>query len=82
MFSKWKAMSTDPKITEDERKKLAVWTFPIPITFTQLVQDVNDNPEFKYPADMDEVVFKVTNGTRKAQTQFAFMGEIQIRCPK
>ena len=81
MFSEWKAMALDPKITESERKKIATWTFPIPITFTQLNKNVNDNEDFVYPADMDEVVFKVTNGTRKAQTQFAFLGEIQIQCP-
>ena len=81
IFSEWKAMSVNPRITERERTKLATWTYPVPITFTNLFEDVNNNEDFAYPADLDEVVFKVTNGTRKAQTQFAFFGEIE-RCPK
>ena len=76
MFSKWKAMALTSKITEAERTKLATWTYPVSTTFTHLWADVNNNEDFVYPADMDEVVFKVVNGSRKAKNQFAFIGKI------
>ena len=69
-------MSVTSKITEKERSKLATWSYPVPSTYTLLKNDVNDNENFVYPADMDEVVFKVTNGSRSAQNQFAFLGNI------
>ena len=69
-------MALTSKITEEERAKLAAWTYPVSSTFTHIYTDMNENANYVYPTDMDEVVFKVTNGTRKAQTQFAFLGKI------
>ena len=76
MFSEWKAMVLNSSITEAERTKLATWTYPVSSVFTNIFTNVNGNKDFVYPADMDEVVFKVTNGSRKAKNQFAFIGMI------
>ena len=69
-------MALTSKITEKERSKLAAWAYPVSSTFTYIHKDMNENANYVYPADMDEVVFKVTNGTRKAKDQFAFLGKI------
>ena len=74
--SEWKALSLNPRITESERTKLATWHYPVPSTFTKIYKSINENENYVYPADMDEVVFKVTNGSRKGQNQFAFLGKI------
>ena len=69
-------MAVDSVIPESERSMFATWTYPVSSTFTHIYSDENLKETFVYPADMDEVVFKVTNGTRKALNQFAFLGKI------
>lgn len=69
-------MAISSKISEYERSKLAVWKYPVSTFFLKLWSEIGKNDDYGVPADMDEAIFRMKNGTRINQNQFAFLGNI------
>ena len=72
-------MSLDPKITEWDRAKLAVWDYPVSDKYTKIYRamlDVGDGDDKGLPMSMEEALEKMEAGEAEGAKKFALIGEM------
>ena len=77
-------MSLDPKITEWDRAKLAVWDYPVSDKYTKIYRamlDVSkvgdgDGDDKGLPMSMEEALEKMEAGEAEGAKKFALIGEM------
>ena len=68
-------MAITSQVSDYERSKLGVWQYPVSTFFMKLWSEMGKQGTWDIPLDMEDAKFRVKNGSRKGENQFAFLGK-------